>query len=184
MVCRGRPAMHRVLGGIKILDRSFIMPQISVALEAFRRSLDDPSGSPPYAALQVFCKQVIGAKLFTVMETDISAGLAHRAYSSDPKNYATSGKKPIPQNEWFDLVHVQRKPFVANTIAEISNVFPDHELIWSLGCGSVVNLPIIVDDEFVGTVNLLHEEHYYTPERVELIVEILSEPAQLAYSRT
>jgi hypothetical protein len=127
---------------------------------------------------------LVGVKLFTVMTVDMEKLLARRVYTNNPTSYPCSGTKPITLDVWFDVVHRQQRIFVANTIAEIAKVFPDHEKIWSLGCGSVVNLPVIVEGELVATVNLLHEEHYYTPERVHLISSELSEPSRLAYSRT
>ncbi len=59
-------------------------------------------------------------------------------------------------------------------------VFPDAELIGRLGCGSVINLPVILAGEMVATVNMLHEEGYYTPERVAMTHELLTLPAMAA----
>ena len=69
---------------------------------------------------------------------------------------------------------------MANTIGDIAKVFPDYELINSLGCQSVVNMPVVLGGELVGTVNMLDVEGYYTPERVQLIREIVAVPAKLA----
>ena len=134
-----------------------------------------------YAALEAYAVAVVGAKLFTVMTIDLAAGLARRAHTSDPDAYPVSGAKPIQRDAWFRLVHDERRPFVANTIGEIADVFPDHGVIESLGCGSVLNLPVVVRDEVVATVNLLHEARFYTPERVERAVRWLPTPARLAY---
>jgi hypothetical protein len=136
--------------------------------------------APIWAALQELAQTVVGAKLFTVMQVDFDKGVAGRVHTSDPVSYAVSGTKPINRTHWFDIVHVERRPFVANTIEEISEVFPDHETIRSLGCGSVVNLPVVIADALAGTVNLLHEERYYTPERVAA-AEMLSLPAKAAF---
>lgn len=129
------------------------------------------------------CNSVVGVRLFTVMTVDMPNLLARRAYSNRPQDYPVSGTKPITVDAWFDLVHRQQKIFVANTIDEIAMVFPDHEKIWSLGCGSVVNLPVILDGELKATINMLHEENHYTSERVKRIAEQLTEPARLAYRR-
>lgn len=134
-----------------------------------------------WSALQALAEAVVGAKLFTVMAVDFDKDVAGRVHTSDPDNYAVSGTKPINRTRWFDIVHVERRPFVANTIKEIAEVFPDHETIWSLGCGSVVNLPVVIADELAGTVNLLDVEHYYTPERVKAAAEQLSLPAKAAF---
>jgi GAF domain len=136
-----------------------------------------------WQALHELAQSLVGSKLFTVMTVDMAKLLARRAFTSDAQVYPVSGTKPITLDRWFDVVHHQKKTFVANTIGEIADVFPDHEKIWALGCGSVVNLPIIVEEELVATVNLLHEEHYYTPARVELLETQLSKPSRLAYLR-
>src|SRR5262249_48153504 len=83
----------------------------------------EPIGS----ARQPLAKAAVGAKLFTVMRVDFEKDVAARVHTSDPVSYAVSGTKPINRTHWFDIVHVERRPFVANTIAEIAEVFPDHE---------------------------------------------------------
>ncbi|AJY44697.1 GAF domain-containing protein [Martelella endophytica] len=138
------------------------------------------TGDEAFATLQRLTEATVGVKLFTVMTVDMEAGLARRAYTSDPKSYPATGTKPIHRDAWFDIVHIERRPFVANTIEDIAKVFPDYKLIDSLGCQSVVNLPVILGGELVATVNMLHETDHYTPERVAAIVRDLTIPAQLA----
>lgn len=133
-----------------------------------------------FTALQDLARAVVGAKLFTVMLVDMEAELSRRAYTSDPVSYPASGTKPLNYGPWFDIVHGQREFFVANTIEDIAEVLFDHELINRLGCQSVVNVPIILKDELVGCMNLLDVAHHYTPERLQLIRDVLSVPAKLA----
>jgi hypothetical protein len=133
-----------------------------------------------FTALQGLARETVGAKLFTYMTVDMQNEVARRAYTSDPENYPTSGTKPINYGPWFDVVHKQRAYFVANTIADIAKVFSDHELIDALGCQSVVNMPVILRGELVGTVNMLDVAGYYTPERVQTIRDVLAVPAKLA----
>ncbi len=135
---------------------------------------------PIWRALHILADSLVGAKLFTVMRIDWANDVSGRAYTSDPENYPASGTKKINRTHWFEAIHKQRKPFVANTIADIAEVFPDHEKIWSLGCGSVINYPVIIADQMHGTVNLLHEEHYYMPERVSA-AGLLALPAKAAF---
>lgn len=137
-------------------------------------------GEAAFAALQALTQGTVGAKLFTYMTVDMENEVARRAYTSDPVSYPTSGTKPIRYDSWFDIVHKERRYFVANTIGDIAKVFPDYELINSLGCQSVVNMPVVLGGELVGTVNMLDVEGYYTPERVQLIREIVAVPAKLA----
>jgi len=134
-----------------------------------------------WEALKDLSESVVGHKLFTIMTVDNAAGLARRAYTSHPRDYPVSGTKPIHRDQWFDIVHGERRSFVANTIADIVKVFPDFELIASLGCGSVINLPVVLRGELVATVNMLDEEHHYTPERVAAAKAAPAVPAKLCY---
>ena len=110
----------------------------------------------------------------------LQAMLARRAYTSDPENYPCSGTKPVEMNSWFEVVHTRREMFVAHTLAEIAEVFPDHALIGSLGCGSVVNLPIELGGRLAATMNILDREHHYTPARTAVVRTELALPAKAA----
>jgi hypothetical protein len=132
-----------------------------------------------WQALREYSLAVAGHRLFTVMTVDMEAGLARRAFSDHPVEYPASGTKPIHHDAWFDIVHGQRRSFVANTIGEIAAVFPDHELIASLGCGSVWNLPVVLKGDLVATINMLDAPHHYTPELVAGAQAQLAIPARL-----
>lgn len=136
-----------------------------------------------WRALQKLYQDTVGCKLFTVMTADMKKLEAQRVYTSHPVEYPVSGTKPIHMDEWFNIVHRQQKLFVANTMSDIAKVFPDHEKIWSMGCGSVVNVPIVVDNELVATINILDAEHHYTPERIDIIEQHLRSPSLQAYEQ-
>jgi GAF domain-containing protein len=119
-----------------------------------------------YNALRALTEQVVGVKLFTIMTLEGRNGTARRVYSNMPDVYPVSGTKPANETHWSRQVIDRRQIFVANDIKGIAAVFGDHELIRSLGCESVINVPIVVGGEVLGTINCLHEAGYYTPERV------------------
>jgi hypothetical protein len=187
MDCRDQPRDDD-LGVLRIipltaprLNKDIFMTEHFAAIAQFDTSIATArDADAAFGALQALVQATVGAKLFTYMTVDMAAEVARRAYTSDPANYPTSGTKPIRYDSWFDLVHKERRYFVANTIAEIAKVFPDYELINSLGCQSVVNMPVVLGGELVGTVNMLDVEGYYTPERVDLIRELVAIPAKLA----
>lgn len=138
----------------------------------------------PFVALHRLTTEVIGTRLFTVTTVEDQGRLARRSYSSHPAEYPVTGKKIVEPSRWNTIVLERRQCFVANTLAEISEVFPDHELIGSMGLGSVVNMPVILRGEIAATLNLLDVEGYYTTERVALIQAVLTLPtlaAQLAH---
>ncbi|HWA42386.1 MAG TPA: hypothetical protein VHA10_04190 [Hypericibacter adhaerens] len=134
-----------------------------------------------WKALEALAGKVAGHRLFTVMVTDMAAGLVRRAYSNRPAEYPTSGSKPLHGNtgDWFDTVFNRRRTFVANSIEAIAKVFPDHELIGSMGLGSVINLPVVLHGDLVAAINLLDAAGHYTVERVQAAEEHLSVPARL-----
>ena len=157
------------------------MTDYADAIARFDADIAEAKGADAaFSALQALVQATVGAKLFTYMTVDMAAEVARRAYTSDPKSYPTSGTKPIRYDSWFDIVHKERRYFVANTIIDIAKVFSDHELIDSLGCQSVVNMPVVLGGELVGTVNMLDVEGHYTPERVQVIREVVAVPAKLA----
>lgn len=141
-------------------------------------STDQPIAT--FKALEALVNQTVGVKLFTLMEVDHARGVARRNYSNMPDVYATSGEKPIQDNAWTEQVQGRHETFVANTIEEIAAVFPDHELIHSLGCESCLNLPIVVQGNVIGTLNCLHEAGHYTPESVAA-AESLKQAGALAF---
>lgn len=134
-----------------------------------------------WKALDELASSVVGHKLFTVSVTDIPAALVRRVYSNQPAAYPTSGTKPLRGNtgDWFEQVFTRRQIFSANTIEHIAKVFPDHEMIASLGLGSVINLPIVLGDDLAATVNLLDVGGHYTPSRVAEAEAALAIPARL-----
>ena len=85
-----------------------------------------------FDALCALTKDTVGAKLFTVMTSDLDAMEARRAYTDDPINYPVTGTKNIELNRWFEMVLVRRETFVSNSLEEIDTVFPDAELIGRL----------------------------------------------------
>jgi len=133
-----------------------------------------------FAALEQLVDDTIGIKLFTLMEIDHLRGVARRNYSNQPDAYPVSGEKPIRQDAWTTLVQGRHETFVANSIDEIAAVFPDYELIQTLGCESCLNLPIVVNDTVIGTLNCLHDAGHFTPERVKA-ADTLKQPGATAF---
>lgn len=119
----------------------------------------------PYESLHAECA-ALGTRLFTVTTQDIAAGLARRAYTSHPVEYPVSGTKPLTRDGWYDHCITGQQTFVANTTPEFARYFFDHALISALGLGSCINVPIVAAGQVAGTVNLLADEHHFTPDRL------------------
>lgn len=119
-----------------------------------------------FVSLLELTQSIIGVKLFTIMVFDGKLGVAERKFSNMPDFYPVSGTKPANTTDWSRQVIDSKMTFVANDIEAISAVFDDYLLIKSLGCESVINVPIVVFGEVLGTINCLHEAGFYTAEKV------------------
>jgi GAF domain-containing protein len=131
-------------------------------------ALAQGQGQPAAAldALGRLAQEVTGATLVTLMTSDPTTREAERIWSNMPEAYPVSGRKPMNPTHWSRTVIDRKETFVANTIQEIAEVFPDHPLILSLGCESVMNLPAVVGGEVLGTLNCLGGRNHFTPERL------------------
>ena len=114
-----------------------------------------------YKRLDKIISRLVGCKLFTLMVIDQSGKYVERVYSNNKKIYPLLGTKPIPANEWTKRVLIEKKEFLGSNYKQIKKLFFDHETIKSLGCGSIINLPVISNNKVLGTLNILHRENYY-----------------------
>ena len=115
-----------------------------------------------YKKLDKVIFYLVGHKLFTLMVIDRSGRYVERVYSNNKKIYPLLGTKPIPKNEWTKRVLVEKKEYIGTNFKQIKKLFFDYETIKSLGCGSIINLPVINNNKVLGTLNILHKENYYT----------------------
>lgn len=140
----------------------------------------DAQPKTTFDALWHLTAETVGAKLFTLMSFDQKTGVAERFYSNMPEAYPVSGTKPVNPTHWSRQVLQEQRTFVANDIGGIAEVFYDHELIKSLGCESVMNIPVVIAGQVAGTVNCLHEAGFYTDEKVRA-AEALKLPAAACF---
>ena len=119
-----------------------------------------------FAEAEAMTREDLGGLLFTVTAHDPGASECWRVYTNNADAYPLYGRKPLERDSWFETVIEGKRPFVANTVEAFRALFPDYELIRSLGCESVINIPVIVGGVVIGTVNILDAAGHFTPERV------------------
>ena len=131
-------------------------------LEAVARA-STQAGQPEtsFQALDRAMSAVIGHKLFTVLVHHPASRESERRYTNQPVAYPVGGRKPVAASPWTDRLFVERQPYIGRTADDIRRVFFDHELILSLGCASVLNVPVVWGARTLGTINLLHEAGWY-----------------------
>ena len=105
---------------------------------------------------------VIGHHLFTIMRYDADRAEVERVHTSMPTAYPVGGRKAKRDTTWSDHVLRDMQVFRANDADGIRAAFDDHATIASLGLGAVLNIPLVLAGRCLGTMNLLHEEGWYT----------------------
>lgn len=108
-----------------------------------------------------------GAKLVTVTSVDPEDLSYERLYSTMPEVYPVSGRKPANTTSWSLKVMEQREVFVANDYAAVAAAMPDHETIRSIGCESLVNVPLVLSGRVIGTLNCLAASGNFSAEKVQ-----------------
>lgn len=138
-------------------------------LSGLARALQDAEQpAATFRALDQALAATIGHRLFTVLRYHEDSGDSERLYTTDAAAYPVAGRKALNPTFWSQHVLVERRPYLGRTSADIRAVFFDHELIASLGCGSVLNLPVVWSGRVLGTLNLLHQERWYDEDDVPL----------------
>ncbi|MBR1128431.1 GAF domain-containing protein [Bradyrhizobium iriomotense] len=150
------------------------------AVAAAQGGVDQPDAL--FAALDQGLKSAIGHKLFTVLTYDEATSELARLYSNLPGLYPTGGRKRLAPGPWTEAVLDRGEAYIGYTRDDLRTVFSDHELIASLGCESVLNMPVRWRGRTLGSLNLLHEAGWYGEDDVAACLPFaqLTLPALLA----
>ncbi|HUA77660.1 MAG TPA: GAF domain-containing protein [Acetobacteraceae bacterium] len=140
-------------------------PHIAAVLAA-QREKDQPASL--FRALDAALAASIGHRLFTVLAHHPAERESERFYTNRPAEYPLGGRKPVTDAPWMRQVLARGEPYIGRTRADIESVFFDHALILSLGCESVLNMPVRWQGRTLGTLNLLHRAGYYEDSDIPL----------------
>jgi hypothetical protein len=142
----------------------------SLTLEDVAALLNLTAGAPApqvYAAADTLVRETVGYKLLTVLRFVEETQEVERLYSSDPKAYPVGGRKQLKTiNKDHDLA-AKGEIYLAANPAEVKATFPDHELIFSLGVGAILNAPIRHARRRLGTLNCCGLADSYGPRQIE-----------------
>lgn len=147
------------------------LPHIKALAAAVRRP-DQPGET--FRALDTAMKAVIGHKLLTVLLYHADLQETERFYSSDLDAYPIAGRKQVRPTTWTEQLLIGQECYIGYNADDIREFFLDHELIHSLGCDAILNVPIVYDGVTLGTVNLMHEEGWYDEGDTEIAKTIAS----------
>ena len=134
------------------------LPRLARVADAHGEA-DQPAAT--LRALDAALAEAPGHILFTILLHHPALRQQERCWSSRPDAYPVGGRKPVTDSAWMRRLLVRGESWVGATAADIREAFYDHELIASLGCGSVLNVPVRWRGETLAVLNLLHREHHY-----------------------
>ncbi len=135
-----------------------------------------------YAAIDALVQEVIGHRLFTMMRVHEDSSEVERIYSSNTAAYPVGGRKQKRGTPWSRAVLDRGEIFVARTPEEVRDAFSDYELIFSLGIGSIMNVPLAHRGRRLGTMNISHEAGWFTEQDASaaLLIAPFAVPSLLA----
>jgi len=125
-----------------------------------------------FRAVDAALKASVGHILFTILISHHATRESERFYTNMPEAYPVGGKKPITDSDLMKLLLVEGKPYIGRTAADIEWAFYDHKLIHSLGCESVLNMPVRWQGRTIGTLNLLDRAAAYDESHIPIVREI------------
>jgi GAF domain-containing protein len=72
------------------------------------------------------------------------------------------GRKAKRGTPWGRVVLERGDVFVARNPDEVRDAFSDHALIFSLGIGSIMNIPLAYRGRRLGTMNISHDAGWFS----------------------
>ncbi|MEU7742296.1 GAF domain-containing protein [Nonomuraea sp. NPDC049158] len=118
-------------------------------------------------------REALGVRLFTVLAWIPERQALRRVHSSHPERYPVGGEKTVEvARGWLARCIEAGEPYFGPDRAAVREVFADHELIESLGCGAIVNVPVMDGDEVLGVLNILDAEGSYDEESVAVAASL------------
>lgn len=120
-------------------------------------------------------KEEVGFKLFTILAFRDQGRQMERLHSSHPREYPVGGRKDVSRDvapDWLDACLVSQTPFFGPARADVERIFKDADLITGLGCGSIINAPVLRANTTVAVLNVLDAEGAYTDQDVDKVLDI------------
>lgn len=116
-----------------------------------------------------------GVILFTALQWIPERSALRRVFTSHPEAYPLGAEKAVEISPgWLGTVIGDKQPFLAADVEGLKEVFTDVGLIQSLGCGAVINIPVLKDGRVVGVLALLDAEGRYSQRSVETATAALA----------
>lgn len=137
-----------------------------VNVMAAQRDADQPAAT--FRAIDIAMAATIGHKLFTILAYHPDRKQAGQVYSSQPAVYPVGGSRPIGELPVQQRLLLKGEHYIGRDADDLREALLDHETMFSLGCESMVSMPVCWRGETLGSLNLLHEAYWYSEADVPL----------------
>ncbi|MHC8944143.1 GAF domain-containing protein [Advenella incenata] len=135
------------------MDRAYNNVDWLSNIDALESAAALGDGLAMLAAVERIALPSLSHTLCTVNRFDEQTMRVVRVYSTNPTIYPVGGSKEKQDTKFAQHVLVERRIFVGEGTAAIRNMFDDHEVITGLGVRSIINVPIVLLERCLGTIN-------------------------------
>lgn len=122
-------------------------------------------------------KWAVGYQLLTITSICTDRMQTERIYSTNPHEYPIRAIKSLYNDAWTVRVVYRAQAYFASCEEEMIAYFPDYLI--ARGLGSVINIPIVIEDVVIATVNMLHIEYFYNKYHIERLAPFAEKMAQI-----
>jgi hypothetical protein len=127
-------------------------------------------------------RDTVGVRLFTASVIADAGSSMARIYTTHPEVYPVGGKKTFAEDTnpvWLEQVLIGQQPFLGADRESVRTFFFDSATIESLGCGAIVNVPVVSGGRTIGSMNFLAPEGTYDQLSVDAAVEVARRSVRL-----
>ncbi len=113
-----------------------------------------PDREAAWTAIDALATRIYDRRLFTALNHLIATAEVERLYSSNTEAYPVGGRKQKKDTHWGKKTIDEGKLYICHDAADIERTFFDHALIFSLGVGGMVNVPVMFGGRCIASLSI------------------------------
>ncbi len=107
-----------------------------------------------WQAIDALLLRLYDRRLFTALNHLIATSEVERLYSSHPDAYPVGGRKQKKDTHWGKKTLDEGELYLCHNAADIERTFFDYALIFSLGIGGMVNVPVMFGGRCMASLSI------------------------------
>ena len=113
-----------------------------------------PDRDAAWAAIDTIVARLYDRNLFTALNHLAATAEVERLYSSNTTAYPVGGRKQKKDTHWGKKTIDEGELYICHNAADIERTFFDHALIFSLGVGGMVNVPVMLGGKCIASLSI------------------------------